>query len=203
VIRITDLTTSCATAWVELFESCGCPCFCRYWHFMGTKHEWLDRCAHEPERNRAEQLHQVACGDASAQGLVALDVAAGMPGGERTVGWMKLAARGSVAKLRRLPVYRRVDLDDDEGIWSIACFLVHPEWRRRGVARALVVGAQQRLVALGGRALEAYPRRTSEPIHDEEAWMGPLALFESQGFVFRHADGPYPVLRWRVPAVGP
>jgi GNAT superfamily N-acetyltransferase len=102
-----------------------------------------------------------------------------------------------VPKLRRLPVYRALALGDDEGVWSIACFLVRPDRRRRGVARALLRGAQARLPAWGGRMLEAYPRRSTEPMHDEEAWMGPLAVFTDAGFGVRHDDGPYPVLSWQ------
>src|SRR5262249_28771934 len=37
-----------------LFDACHSTCFCRYWHFSGTKNEWLDRCANRPEENSAE-----------------------------------------------------------------------------------------------------------------------------------------------------
>jgi hypothetical protein len=47
----------------------------------------------------------------------------------------------------------------------------------------------------GARALEAFPRRPSEPVRDDELWTGPMAAFEDSGFVEVHAFAPYPVLR--------
>ena len=102
--------------------------------------------------------------------------------GGLAVGWMKLAPRALLPKLRRQGVYRALDLGDDAGVWSIGCFLVHPDHRRHGVARALVEAAPEYVRAWGGRAVEAYPHRVPHPPHDEEAWMGPESLF---GFASR------------------
>ena len=170
----------------RLFEAASSSCFCRYWHFTGTKNEWLDRCANRPEENLAEQTDAVVRGDPSASGLVALEDGA-------VVGWMKLAPRESVPKLTSLPVYRQ--LVAEPGTWSIGCFVVDPTARRRGVARALVEGAAAYVAARGGRAVEAHPRRSTEPLHDEEAWQGPERLFVDLGFEAIHDVSPYPVYR--------
>lgn len=170
----------------KLFEAASSPCFCRYWHFVGTKNEWLDRCAHRPEENLAEQTEALLRNDDSARGLVALS-------GGTVVGWMKLAPRGAVPKLTGLPVYRGIPFE--AGTFTIGCFLVHPEHRHRGVARALVVAAEQHVLAWGGRALEAHPRRATSPLHDEQAWQGPERLFAERGWVPVHQMEPYPVYR--------
>ena len=169
-----------------LFEATSSSCFCRYWHFTGTKNEWLDRCAHRPEENLAEQSAAVTAGDASASGLVAIEDGA-------VVGWMKVAPREAVPKLTGLPVYR--GLSFEPGTWSIGCFVVHPASRRQGVARALVSGAIAHVQAWGGRFLEGHPRRSEAPLYDEEAWQGPERIFLELGFTAIHDQGPYPVYR--------
>jgi len=177
-----------------LFEASASSCFCRYWHFAGTKNEWLDRCAHRPEENARELEAALGSGgsgdsrDASAGGLVALD-------GDRIVGWMKLTPRAAVPKLRSLPVYRGLDLGPEDTTFAVGCFLVDPRERRRGVARALLEAAPEHARRAGARALEAYPRRADVPLHDEEAWQGPEGLFAKLGFVAVHDVAPYPVYR--------
>jgi ribosomal protein S18 acetylase RimI-like enzyme len=170
----------------RLFEASSSSCFCRYWHFTGTKNEWLERCAIRPEENLAEQTDALARGDRSASGLVALADGA-------VVGWMKLAPRDSLPKLTSLPVYRQ--LVAEPGTWTIGCFVVDPAARRRGVARALASAAEAHVAAQGGRAIEAHPRRSTEPLHDEEAWQGPERLFVDLGFEAIHDVAPYPVYR--------
>jgi len=169
-----------------LFEGASSSCFCRYWHFTGTKNEWLDRCAHRPEENLSEQTAALIAGEPSASGLVALDAGA-------VVGWMKVAPREAMPKLTSLPVYRH--LPSEPGTWSIGCFVVRPTSRRQGVARALVQGALDHVAAWGGRFLEGHPRRSDAPLHDEEAWQGPERIFLELGFSAIHDQGPYPVYR--------
>ena len=187
-MRVAALTRETAAAWSALFDACGCACHCRYWHFEGNKNAWLARCFDEPGKNREEQMGLVESGALEARGLVALE-------GETAIGWMKLAPRAKLGKLRRQGAYRALDLGDDDGVWSIGCFLVHPEHRRRGVARALVSEADVHVRAWAGRAIEAYPHRPGYALRDEEAWMGPELMLAGCGYVAVHGEGPYPVYR--------
>jgi GNAT superfamily N-acetyltransferase len=173
-----------------LFERCHSPCYCRYWHFTGNKNEWLDRCAHRPEENAAELGAALRSGDPSASGLVARE-----PGSGEIVGWMKLTMRAAVPKLRSLPVYRSLPLGPEDTTFVIGCFLVDPRFRKRGVARALVAAAPGFARTRGAAAVEAYPRRSPEPLHDEEAWQGPERLFIELGWSCVHDVAPYPVYR--------
>ncbi|MFO0673278.1 MAG: GNAT family N-acetyltransferase [Polyangiaceae bacterium] len=183
-VRVEWLAPEHMDGFVALFEADGSPCYCRYWHFEGDKNAWLLRCAETPEVNPEEARRDVAAGEARARGLVAIDEAGAI------VGWMKLAPRATLPKLRRLPTYRAHDLGDDDGILSIGCFLVRPDVRERGVARALVVGALRLAKDAGARAVEAYPR---DGIHAAEAWTGPSAIFD--GFAHVAGEAPYRVLR--------
>jgi GNAT superfamily N-acetyltransferase len=195
VVRIEPLGPGNAQAWAQLFASGGCTCYCRYWHFEGTRNEWLARSSHEPEVSRDEHVARVREGSPEAGGLVALD-------GDTAVGWMKLVGRGVVPKLTSQRAYLSLPLGADEGVVSIGCFFLHPAHRRRGVARALVLAAEAHARAIpGARVLEAYPHHAPHPLHDEEAFMGPETLYLSCGFVRFLPEGdpawPYPI--WRKP----
>jgi GNAT superfamily N-acetyltransferase len=181
---IVPLEPSRMDAFRALFDACASPCYCRYWHFEGDKNAWLARCAFEKETSLAEQARDVA--SEATRGLLAME-------GERAIGWMKVAPRASLPKLRKQSVYRRLDLGIDAGVFSIGCFLVHPEHRKRGVARRLIEAADGFVRAWGGTAIEAYPRRFEGELPDEQAFMGPESLFA--GYEILHGDGPYPVMR--------
>jgi GNAT superfamily N-acetyltransferase len=185
-MHVAPLDAAHLPSWGALFTACGSACFCRYWHFVGTKNDWLARCAFTPETNFEE--HAAVVSEISGRGLIAVE-------DERVLGWMKLAPRSTLPKLRALPVYRSLDLGPDEGVYSIGCMLVHPEHRHRGITRALVNAAETHVRAWGGTAIEAYPRRAREPLHDEEAWMGPENVFVECGFEPVAGETPYPVYR--------
>ena len=172
-----------------LFEAASSSCFCRYWHFEGTKNEWLDRCAHRAEENRAELDAAVRERREDGEGVVAV------ASDGTVVGWMKLVRRSAIPKLRRLPVYRSLDLGDEDATLAIGCFLVHPAHRRAGVARALIAGGEAIARERGASAIEAYPRRSTSPLYDEEAWQGPESAFVASGFEHVAGDPPYPVCR--------
>lgn len=191
-MRIAPLSKDNAGAWAVLFEASGCACFCRWWHFTGNKNEWLARCFEDPASNRDEQLALVRAGAPEARGLLAME------DGE-ALGWMKLAPRALLPKLRRQGPYRSLDLGDDAGsrdsVWSVGCLLVRPDRRRQGVARALLEAAPDPVRSWGGSVLEAYPHRVAHALHDEEAWMGPESVFVSLGWQAFHDVAPYPVYR--------
>lgn len=188
-VRVEAVTEAHLRSLNALFESSSSACFCRWWHFQGTKNDWLDRCANRPEENAADLAEAVRAGATAARGLVALDDT------NAVLGWMKLTARSDVPKLRSLPVYRNLALGDDTKTFSIGCLLVHPDARGRGIARALVEAAPAFARAWGADAVEAYPRRSAEPLHPEEAWQGPEHVFLAAGFDVAHDTPPYPIYR--------
>jgi GNAT superfamily N-acetyltransferase len=181
-LLVRPLTLADFPAWCALFERAYVTCYCRYWHFGGTKNDWLARGALSPEENAREAEEALRSDDGTAQGLIALD-------GETVVGWLKLVRRGLVPKLRQLPVYRGLDLGSDAETLSIACLLVDPAWRSEGIASRLVAAAGDALRTTsetGVCRLEAYPRhvRPDQPrLHDEEAWMGPERVYQRLGLV--------------------
>ena len=91
------------------------------------------------------------------------------------IGWVSVAPREEFAALLRSPQYR--PQDDDEGVWSIVCFVVdRPRWGE-GVAAALLDGAIEHARARSAAHLEAYPHRSKK-----DNYMGHIDFFLKRGF---------------------
>ena len=122
----------------------------------------------------------LAHGTPKKQALGALVRAGREPGllaydGTEAVGWVSVAPREEYRALFRSPQYR--PRDDDEGVWSVVCFVVDRPRQRAGVAGALLDGAVERAAARSAALLEAYPHRSKK-----DNYMGHLDLFLGRGF---------------------
>jgi GNAT superfamily N-acetyltransferase len=172
---------------LELFERSHAPCACQYYAFEGDHRAWQDRCANRQGENREALARELEAGQ--LLGFVALQ-------GTRVVGWLRLAEPGQMMKLYQGRFYRGLPCfaGPRAGILSVACFLVDPSLRRRGVARNLLTFAADSCRRAGYQSVEAFPRGASD-VSDGEQWTGPLSLFRELGFVVVHDFGPYPVLR--------
>ncbi len=80
----------------------------------------------------------------------------------------------------RLEHSRKLARVDDEAVWSIVCFYVHPNAKRRGVASALLEAAAERASDHGAPILEAYPVRVGHMNID--AYTGYLPMYLAAGF---------------------
>jgi GNAT superfamily N-acetyltransferase len=184
------LAASGPHALAPLFEGCANRCHCRYWHFVGTKNEWLEKCAFRPEENASELSAAIGAEADDGHGIVALSD--GIP-----VGWLKVAPRTSVPKLRNQGVYKRLELAN-EGVWVVVCLLVAEEGRRKGIARALIGAVDDYVRRRGGHAVEALPRVEERELHAEEAFAGPWVLYRDAGFEEVAGERPYSVFRKRL-----
>jgi GNAT superfamily N-acetyltransferase len=71
---------------------------------------------------------------------------------------------------------------DDRPVWSVTCFFVRRDWRRRGVTIALLKEAARWVASQGGRLLEGYPTDTDKPQPGAFVHHGLLSAFEQAGF---------------------
>jgi ribosomal protein S18 acetylase RimI-like enzyme len=71
---------------------------------------------------------------------------------------------------------------DDQTVWSIVCFVVPSEYRKRGVAGGLLAGAVEYARKRGVRLLEAYPVDRSVAPNAESLWFGTKTMYEGAGF---------------------
>ena len=150
-------------------------CFCVAW-WVETWDGWGQRTAAE-NRSLRERLIE----NGTFDGYLAYD-------DDAPVGWCQVLPRDRLVKIRR-----QFHLEPDDGTWAIGCFLVHPEHRRRGVARRLLAEVLDDLPRRGVRRVEAYPKRVAGG-DAGDLWNGPEALLRANGFTTLKDDPVRPVL---------
>lgn len=190
-LRVVPFAAAHTDGLTALFTSQSNGCFCQFWSYLEDDLSWQGRCNVSPDQNRQALKDEVDRGELI--GVVALRDA-------EVVGWLRLRPDEEMRpKLSRRRLYRDLAClkTDREGTWLVACTLVHPRERGRGLAHHLVeVGIEVARVH-GARRLEALVRRPRDPrARDDELWLGPESCFVERGFT-RVDDGPdaYPVYR--------
>lgn len=145
--------------------ACG-GCWCMYWR---KQHAAFER--DKGERNRRD-LERLIRAD-RPPGLLAIS--------RRTpVGWCAVGPRSAFPRLARS---RNLAPVDDLGVWSLPCFFVRRDWRRRGVATRLVAAGLAHARGLGAPSIEAYPvNPTGQAYPDTFAFTGFAKQFRRLGF---------------------
>jgi len=152
----------------ELFGPHGATggCWCMWWRLTNKEFD-----AQKGERNRRAMKAVVNSG--RIPGILAYHE-------RRAVGWCSVAPREEFPRLERSRVLKPVD---GQRVWSVVCFFVAKEYRRRGVAKRLLKAAVEHVRAHGGSILEGYavePKAGKMP--DLFAYHGPASLYKSVGF---------------------
>jgi GNAT superfamily N-acetyltransferase len=101
------------------------------------------------------------------------------------IGWCQVGRRGRLQKL--VEQFNLSDTADDPEIWSITCFLVSPDWRRRKIATTMLAEVLDDLKERGVKQVEAYPKR-GDDLDDLDLWNGAEAMYLEAGFEVVHED---------------
>jgi GNAT superfamily N-acetyltransferase len=152
---------------VDLFERRGprggfrnvpaCGCWCMFWRTRALDHG-------APKKRAMAKLVR----SGRKPGLLAY--AEGEP-----VGWVAVAPRQEFEALLRSPQYR--PRDDDDGVWSLVCFVVDRPAQGQGIPAVLLDAACDHAARNGASAVEAYPH-----VFKGNDYMGGLDLFRKYGF---------------------
>ena len=141
-------------------------CWCMWWRL--PRSQWT---AGRGAGNR-KALRRLVQRD-PAPGLIAY-------AGAEPVGWCALAPRADYTALQRSRVLKPVD---DAPVWSVTCFFVRKDWRRRGLTRRLLAAAARFAREHGGRILEGYPTEPSQDaVADVFVFTGLASAFRAAGF---------------------
>jgi ribosomal protein S18 acetylase RimI-like enzyme len=177
-----------------IFNARGCSiargCWCMFYRVSGRVPPASGTT--RADANRA-QLKRLAASD-PPPGLIGYR-------GDTPVGWVAIGPREQFAKLARSPVMKPVD---DEPVWSVVCFVVPAEYRRQGVARALLDGAVAYAKSRGAKLVEAYPVDKAVRAPDDSMWFGAKSMFDAAGFAEVARRRPArPIVRLRVARARP
>ena len=96
--------------------------------------------------------------------------------------WAKIAVQPR-EKYFRLYNSKILQPVDNKQVWSIVCFFIHKDYRKRGVSVGLIKNACDFAASKGGTIVEAYPTETktknSAPVF---IYTGTFAAFKKAGF---------------------
>ena len=163
---VRPLTPDLWPSFEQLFGKSGAcnGCWCIYW-LIGPEYNKRPR-----DKNKSAFRRLVKRGP--PPGLLAFD-------GEAPVGWCLLAPRNSLKWLDSRPSIRRIAGDR---VWSIPCFFVHRQYRKRGVTSALIAAAVTAAKRAGGSSLECYPIEADAPGASGNLFTGVASTFARAGF---------------------
>ena len=172
-LEIVPLTPERFVDLAALFGQGGDPkwCWCTFYRRRGRY--WNNSTADTNRTEMVEETERRNREDGRAPGLIAYWN--GQP-----VGWVSVGPRTDYERIEHSRVLARVD---DRPVWSIVCFVVGRQARRRGVASALLAAAVDYAREHGATVIEAYPVDTAgQRIASSSAYKGTLSMFERAGF---------------------
>ena len=134
-LRFEPLTSEYWGDFENLFGARGAcaGCWCMWWRLKRT--EWT---RNKGEGNRLAMKALVESG--RSLGILAYD-------GELAVGWCAVEPRENYPVLENSRTLKRVD---DRNVWSVTCFFVRKEYRKKGVSIALLKAAARHVREHGG-----------------------------------------------------
>jgi GNAT superfamily N-acetyltransferase len=107
--------------------------------------------------------------------------------GDEPVGWCSVRPRTTYPNLltSRVPWPGRNENKADDSVWTVACLITRPGYRRRGISGELVKAAVDFARAHGARALEGYAMVTlpGQDIAWGELHVGSVGTYADAGFV--------------------
>lgn len=142
-------------------------CYCRYYQTDCSSSDWIERSA---EQNKADAIQAIEKGE--MKGFLAFS-------GEKCVGWVN--ANNAVAYPRLKDDLSPLTAANKVGL--IICYVIHPEYRRLGIATALMKAAvhdfeigDYNLVAVAPVDVD------TDEIGFERLYRGPVSMYAKAGF---------------------
>lgn len=167
---------------VELFGdkgACG-GCWCMYWRLRAADY---NRQKGEGNKKAFKNLLKKA-----SPGIIAY-------ADNKAVGWCAVAPREEYIRLETSRILKPVD---DKKAWSVSCFFITKDYRRKGLSVPLLKAAVGFAIANGATIVEGYPTDTTQGrMADAFAWTGIAATFQRSGFkeIERRSEGR-PIMRF-------
>jgi GNAT superfamily N-acetyltransferase len=113
------------------------------------------------------------------------------------VGWCSVAPREDFPVLENSRVLQRID---DKPVWSVVCFFINKDYRKKGLSIELLNAAKNFVKNNSGKILEGYPvepKAAKSP--DVFVWTGLASAFRKAGFkeIIRRSE-TRPIMRFSI-----
>jgi GNAT superfamily N-acetyltransferase len=141
-------------------------CWCMFWKQTQTEFARM-----HGEQNRLALKSVVESG--TVPGVLAYQ-------DNEPAGWCAVEPRESYSRLARAKVLAPVD---DQPVWSITCFFIGKQYRRKGLMRGLLKAAIDWATSNGAHIIESYPFDTQQRVRPSTAYMGVIPVYLENGFV--------------------
>jgi ribosomal protein S18 acetylase RimI-like enzyme len=150
-------------------------CYCQFYHFEGKRKDWSQRTGNE---NREVAIKLIT--SRKMNGFLVYYKA-------NPIGWCNANLKDSYPVLIQ---DEDINYIYDGKIGSIVCFLIAPEYRKKGIARELLQFITEYYKSKNFDYVEAYPRKKVKS--DAHNYKGPISLYKSERFsIYKEFDGFY------------
>ena len=169
-MTVADATSERWDDLIAVFGTRGDPsrCWCQWF-----RHQRPGFAATPRDQRRADLQQQLAA--SVPPGVLAYDDA-GVP-----AGWCAVAPRADHPRLISYPAAQAAP--DEDGLWTVTCFVVRVGKRKQGLAEVLLDGAVDLARRHGARVVEGHPVDTTvRAASAAELFHGPLSVFTRLGF---------------------
>lgn len=199
VFTFLPLTSKSWNDFVELFGdkgACG-GCWCMTWR--------LKAADYNKQKGEANKKSMKELAGKTAPGILAYTA-------QKAVGWCAVAPRNEYIRLETSRILKPVD---NREVWSISCFFIHKQFRKKGLSIQLLKAAVEFAILKGAEIVEGYPveykppppgvpkqsegkeRSSRRGLPDVFAWTGFSGIFLKAGFkeVKRRSESR-PIMRY-------
>lgn len=141
-------------------------CWCMYWRISSS--QWKKQ---QGAGNKRAIKRLIFSG--KTPGLLAYDN--GQP-----IGWCSVTPRAELIRLESSRIFKPVD---DKPVWSIVCFFIDKNYRKKGVSVEFLNAAKKYVKSKRGKIIEGYPVEPKEGKYpDTFAYTGLVTAFTQTGF---------------------
>jgi GNAT superfamily N-acetyltransferase len=156
-------------------------CWCMYWRIRRKEYDSLRGAG---TKRKMKNLIE----NGTVPGILAYK-------NRQPVGWCSLAPRDDFPVLENSRVLKRID---NKQVWSVVCFYIDKNFRKKGLTVELLNAAKKYVKIKKGRIIEGYPLEPkSGKTADAFAWTGLASAFLKAGFKeVERRSGTRPIMRF-------
>ncbi|MDD5501992.1 MAG: GNAT family N-acetyltransferase [Candidatus Thermoplasmatota archaeon] len=98
----------------------------------------------------------------------------------KPIGWCAIEPREKYPVLENSRALKRID---EKPVWSITCFFIAKQFRRKGLSVKLINAAVEYAVKQGADIVEGYPTEPKTNLPAPFIWTGTASAFKKAGFI--------------------